>query len=54
MKDEFRKVVRNIRNVFTNELEKELSNLSIDYFAVCDELEELKGEVRKLAVQDKL
>jgi hypothetical protein len=50
MKDKLRKLVRAVRNVFTGEIEKELSDLAIEYFAVCDELEELKDEVKKLAL----
>jgi len=37
-----RKLLRNIRNIFTHELERELSDLAIDYFRIADELEEEK------------
>jgi hypothetical protein len=41
-------LVRRIRNVFTGEMEKELSELSVAYFALSDTYEDLKEEVKEL------
>lgn len=43
-----RKLIRNIRNVFTNELEEELIVLSREYFRVRDELEDLKEKINEV------
>jgi hypothetical protein len=50
MKDKIRALVRRIRNIFTGEMEKELSKLSIEYFALYDKYEDLVEEVKELQV----
>jgi predicted nuclease with TOPRIM domain len=50
IKNKIREILRRLRNVFTGEMEKELSDLSIKYFALHDKYEELVEEVEQLAV----
>lgn len=45
-----RKIIKNIRNVFTNEQEREASKLAQDYFYLHDEIDDAKQKIRELEI----
>lgn len=51
MKDKIRKLIRKVRNVFTGETEKELSELAIMYFDAYDNITDLELSLHKLLLE---
>jgi hypothetical protein len=57
MKDKLRMMIRRLRNVYTGEMEDELSTLSVDYFKLHDKHEDLKEEleaVKEVGIQKEI
>ena len=43
------RLFKNVRNVFTNEQEKEATEQAIKYFQVCDDLDRIRERIEEIA-----